>query len=183
MKKSIALDVFDSWDRKGRAVFTTSDLKKIFPREKDKTFSEGLRRLVHNGLLTRAANGVYVYTRARSKGSDIILKVAKALRRGFYSYVSLESALSEHGVISQIPTSRVTIMTTGRCGVFKTPFGVIEFTHTKRSPVDILNGTIDREQPLRFARAYTAAVDLANVKRNTHLISRSELKMVMADGQ
>ncbi len=41
----------------------------------------------------------------------------------------LESALSEYGVISQIPIDRLTIMTTGRKGHYKTPYGTIEFTH------------------------------------------------------
>ncbi len=33
---------------------------------------------------------------------------------GEYNYVSLESMLSEYGLISQIPIDRLTVMTTGR---------------------------------------------------------------------
>ncbi|PHM28446.1 hypothetical protein [Xenorhabdus budapestensis] len=64
--------------------------------------------------------------------------LAKAMRRGEYNYVSLESALSEYGAISQIPIDRLTVMTTGRKGTYKTPFGIIEFTHTKRSAPNII---------------------------------------------
>lgn len=39
--------------------------------------------------------------------------------RGEYNYISLESALSEYGIISQIPIDRLTIMTTGRKGEYK----------------------------------------------------------------
>ena len=54
------------------------------------------------------------------------------MRRGEYSYISLETMLSEYGAISQVPIDRLTVMTTGRKGEYETPFGVIEFTHTKR---------------------------------------------------
>ncbi|WP_422139500.1 hypothetical protein [Endozoicomonas sp. ALC020] len=68
-----------------------------------------------------------------------VQSIAIALRRGDYNYISLESALSEYGAISQIPVDRLTIMTTGRKGEYKTPFGVLEFTHTRRSVADILD--------------------------------------------
>ena len=76
--------------------------------------------------------------------------VAKAMRRGEYNYVSLESALSEYGVISQIPM-RLTVMTTGRKGEVNTPFGTIEFTHTSRPIHDILDDIHDIGRPLRLA--------------------------------
>jgi len=47
--------------------------------------------------------------------------------------------LSEYGVISQIPLDRLTVMTTGRKGIYKTIYGTIEFTHTKRSVENILD--------------------------------------------
>lgn len=73
-------------------------------------------------------------------------------------------------VISQIPIDRLTAMTTGRKGVFKTPYGVIEFTHTDRCDIDILNNTILYDRPLRIATESAAIRDLKRVGRNTHLI-------------
>ncbi|MCG6220749.1 type IV toxin-antitoxin system AbiEi family antitoxin, partial [Vibrio diabolicus] len=94
----------------------------------------------------------------------------KCLRRGEYNYISLESALSEYSVISQVMIDRITIMTTGRKGEFKTPYGVIEFTHTKRDDIDIISNTITSDRPLRIASKETAIRDLKRVGRNTHLI-------------
>ena len=182
MKYNVAANALTNWDRKGRSVFTSSDLRKIFSGDSEKTLSEGLRRLVKKGLLVRVANGVYVFENAQSKGADLILKIAKALRRGFYSYVSLESALSEHGAISQIMTDRVTIMTTGRRGLFKTPFGTIEFVHTQRRPAEILDRTIDVDRPLRLAKPSLAAEDLVRANRNRHLVSEKELRELIVHG-
>ena len=77
-----------------------------------------LRRLVRDGVLERACRGVYVYVLAGDAEPRLIEQIAVALRRGYYSYTSLESALSEYGAISQIPVDRLTVMTTGRKGVF-----------------------------------------------------------------
>ncbi len=107
---------------------------------------------------------------SRHKGGYTIEYVAKSLRRGEYNYISLESALSEYGVISQIPIVRLTVMTTGRKGVFKTPYGVIEFTHTDRDDIDILNNTILSDRPLRIATESAAIRDLKRVGRNTHML-------------
>ncbi|MCA2486583.1 hypothetical protein LAZ45_26780, partial [Vibrio alginolyticus] len=75
-----------------------------------------------------------------------------------------------YSVISQVMIDRITIMTTGRKGEFKTPYGVIEFTHTKRDAIDIINNTITSDRPLRIAKKEAAIRDLKRVGRNTHLI-------------
>ncbi len=112
---------------------------------------------------------------AHSRDSHAIEHVARALRRGEYNYVSLESALSEYGVISQIPVDRLTVMTTGRKGVYGTPVGTIEFVHTKRKLSAILAGVVDVQRPLRLATAQTAWRDLKRVGRNTHLVNEGKL--------
>ena len=174
MKTTDAIRVLWDWDRRGRAVFTTSDLRTLFPERSPKTFAEGLRRLVREGFLERAARGVYRNPLSRLSNRYLIEKVAVALRRGEYSYVSLESALSEYGAISQIPM-RSTVMTTGRSGEFRTPYGVIEFTHTARSPDDILENTLVLEgRPLRIARIEAALRDLRRVGRNVDMVNLDE---------
>ncbi len=172
MKTVDAIKVLWDWDRKERSVFSVTDLRKMFPERSPKTFAEGLRRLVKQGFLEHAARGVYVNLLSRSSKRYLIEKIAVCLRRGEYSYVSLESALSEYGVISQIPMSRITIMTTGRSAIIRTPYGVIEFTHTKRSAADILDNTIIMEKrPLRIARVETALRDLRRVGRNLDMVN------------
>jgi predicted transcriptional regulator of viral defense system len=171
MNRLQAIETLKVFDKKGRFVFSKHDMAKLFPNDTWKTLKEGLNRLVKAGLLTRACRGVYVNNYSLMEDSYIIEHVAKVLRRGEYNYVSLESILSEYGVISQIPIDRLTVMTTGREGVYKTPYGVLEFTHTKRSVNNILN-SIQRipGRPLRVATKETAIRDLKRVGRNISLL-------------
>lgn len=170
MNKETAIKRFTEWDSRGRYVFTVRDLAHIFSEDGPKTFKEGLARLVRAGLLQRVCRGVYLYPFARSRDAYTVERVARALRRGRYSYVSNESALAEYGAISQAPVDRLTLMTSGRRGVYHTPYGTIEFTHTARSIPDILAGTKDVGRPLRLATPQAAWRDLKRVGRNTHLV-------------
>ena len=176
MNKVKAIQVLREWDKKGKFVFTKHQLHQLFFEDSPKTFTEGLHRLVKDGILERACRGVYVNPHALSTDGYVIEHIARALRRGEYNYVSLESILSEYGVISQIPIDRLTVMTTGRAGTYKTPFGVIEFTHTKRSIDNILNNILSVEhRPLRIATKKAAWRDLKRVGRNTNMVNLEEL--------
>ena len=174
MNRLNALSTLRQWDKKGRYVFTKKQLAKLFPEDGLKTFTEGLSRLVRDDLLVRACRGVYVYPHGQSFDSYVIERIAKSLRRGEYNYVSLESMLAEYGEISQIPLDRLTVMTTGRKGSHKTPYGVIEFTHTKRPLPDIISH-IERigNRPLRVATRETAWRDLKRVGRNTRMVKKN----------
>jgi predicted transcriptional regulator of viral defense system len=168
------LDVLMDWDGRGRYVFTKNDLAKLFD-EQAELLSKTLERLVEKGILIRAARGVYVFGHSAHRGAYTLEEVAQMLRRDGYNYLSLESALSEWGTISQIPVDRITVMTTGRKGVFKTPFGVIEFTHTEASPETILTNTIAREpHPLRIAREAFAIKNQKRTGRNVFLIEENK---------
>jgi predicted transcriptional regulator of viral defense system len=173
MDRAIASAVLRQWDRQGRYVFTRSALAKLFAKDQPKTFSEGLHRLVRAGILIRPCRGVYVNPNANSLDGRVIERIALALRPGEYNYVSLESMLSEYGQISQIPIDRLTVMTTGRKGTYKTPYGVIEFTHTARPLSDILPHIAQVDgRPLRVASRSIAWRDLKRVGRNTQLVTR-----------
>lgn len=176
MNQARAALVLRQWDAKGRYVFTRGALSKLFAEDSGKTFTESLSRLVKTGVLVRACRGVYVNPHASSFDSRVIERVAQALRPGEYNYVSLESALSEYGAISQIPIDRVTVMTTGRKGIYKTPYGVIEFTHTQRPVTDILEHIHRVEgRPLRVASLSAAWRDLKRVGRNTALVDMDNI--------
>lgn len=170
MNVSQAIHTLDSWATRNRYVFTHQDLAKIFLDDSPKTLQEGLNRLVRQGLLTRASRGIFVYSRAPLQDAYTLERIALAMRRGEYSYVSLESALSEYGAISQIPIDRLTVMTTGRRGTYRTPYGTIEFTHTKRAPEVLLKRMKNLGRPLRFATLEAAWSDLKRIGRNTHLV-------------
>lgn len=176
MRNLQAIQILREWDKKGKFVFTKNELRKLFYKDKDKAFSEGLLRLVKDNILERACRGVYVNPNASSMNGYTIEHIAKALRQGAYNYVSLESILSEYGVISQIPIDRLTIMTTGREGIYRTHYGVIEYTHTKRPISDIINSIQKIEKrPLRIATKHAAWRDLKRVGRNIHLVNSEEL--------
>lgn len=177
MNKTDAIKALREWDKQGYYVFLKHDFAKLFPNDSHKTLSEGLNRLVKDKLLQRACRGVYVNTEAKSFDRFTIERIAKALRRGEYNYVSLESMLSEYGAISQILIDRLTVMTTGRKGIYTTPYGTIEFTHTNRSQEDIINSTItSSDRPLRIATKKTAWRDLKRVGRNINLVNKEELE-------
>ena len=174
MKQAHAIRQLAAHDRQGRQVFTHYDLATLFPEDNPRTLQASLDRLVKNGVLIRAVHGVYVNALSANEFTHTLENIAKAMRRGEYSYVSLESALSEYGVISQIPM-RLTIMTTGRKGEVNTPFGTIEFTHTGRPVRDILDDIHDVGRPLRLAGKHKACRDLRRVGRNTELIDEELL--------
>lgn len=164
---------FQAWDSRGRWVFTRRDLARLFPEDNPRALNKGIARLVDKGLLERVCRGVYINPLADQKDSRLLERVAVAMRRGEYSYLSLESALSEYGAISQIPLDRLTVMTTGRKGEYRTPYGVIEFTHTARPVEDILANTVSTaERPLRVATLAAAWRDLKRVGRNLELVDR-----------
>jgi hypothetical protein len=87
--------------------------------------------------------------------------------------VSLETKLSEAGVISQITTA-LTCMTTGSRGRFETPWGAIEFTHTDRT-IEIGTDVVVHDDGMLEATVRTAVRDLRRVGRNLDLIDHEIL--------
>lgn len=175
MNRMQAFQTLQAWDKKGKYVFTKHELGTLFFRDTPKTLAEGLRRLVKDGLLIRACRSLYVNPYAHSFDGYTIEHIAKALRYGEYNYVSLESILSEYGVISQVPLDRLTVMTTGRKGLCKTRYGVIEFTNTKRTIENLLESTlVVKNRPLRIATKAAAWRDLKRVGRNTEMVNLEE---------
>lgn len=177
MKRMELIQRLAELDRRGVYVLARRDIEKLFPEESAKSMDQSLKRMVADGLLQRVARGLYVNPAAASKSRWIAEEIAKALRPGNLSYVSLESILSEYGVISQIPVNRMTVMTTGASGLVETPYGTIEFTHTKRGAAEIVKRTLEAKgRPLRIATKRAAVRDLLRVGRNANMMDRSELE-------
>ncbi len=177
MNRLVLLRRLSPLEQRGIIVFTKRDLEKVFPEDNGKTMEKSLERMCQDQLLVRAARGVYVFALAipRHRGW-LIEDIAKALRPNDFNYVSLESILSEYGVISQIPVDRLTVMTTGAKGLHHTPFGTIEFTHTSRSLSDLLERTlVVTGRPLRIATKVAAVQDLRRVGRNLDLVDWEEV--------
>lgn len=179
MNVTLANDRLRAWDKRGRYVFTKNMLRGIFWEDSDIAFVRGLARLVEAGTLQRACRGVYVYPHARCADGYAIEHVATALRPTEYNYVSLESALSEYGAISQIPMGTLTVVTSGQKGRVKTPYGIIEFTHTDRSCAELVAGLLRQPgRPMRIAKKDIAWRDLLRVRGRTQaemLVDMEEL--------
>ena len=175
MKQSNAINILNHWDTLGRYVFLKRDLRVVLD-EDGKTLDQTLKRLVNAGVLDKPAHGVYLYAFSKHIGPYTIGYIARNLRRGEITFESLESALSRYGVISQIPIDRLTLMTTGRSGEYRTSYGVIEFTHTKAKPAEIMPHLIERdENPLPIANKHYAYKNLCATGRNLNLVDKEEL--------
>ena len=158
------------WDDSGKYIFTKSDLRKIL-NESPNTLTATIKRLITAGILTKVAHNLYMYSHSKRIGATTLEDIALNLRRGDYVFESLESALSQWGLISQVPLDRITCMTTGRSGEYTTPFGTIEFTHTSNPTQIILDNTIMRPgHPLPIATKSFAIRNLKRVGRNLNMI-------------
>ena len=175
MKMIDAIEVLNQFVLQGKHVFRKADLRTLF-HESDGALNQTLIRLVKAGILERAAHGIYVFRLSSHIGPITIEHIANNLRRGDIVFESLESALSQYGVISQILIDRITLMTTGRSGEYQTPYGTIEFTHTKQSAEDILPKLIQREgHPIPIASKELAYENLRHVGRNLDLVDQEAL--------
>ena len=160
-------------DRRGVWAFTPATFSALLGDPEPNYLKLRMKRLADQGVLIRAARGVYVNPHARSLPSDVRLALTRFLRPRELTYVSLESKLSEAGVISQVATV-LTCMTTGSPGRLDTPWGAIEFTHTDRHiafGTDVQMG----DEGMPQATVERAARDLRRVGRNTDLIDEGTL--------
>ena len=173
MKRRHLLDKLDEADRRGVWAFTPATFAALLGNPAPNYLKLMMKRLADQGVLTRAARGVYVNPRARSMPSDVRGGLIRFLRPREMSYVSLESKLSEAGAISQVPTV-LSCMTTGSPGRFDTPWGAIEFTHTDRD-VEFGTDVHVRDDGLIEATVERSARDLRRVGRNAGLIDSEVL--------
>jgi hypothetical protein len=155
-----------------RYLFTPADMQALLPLAGTSTFKSLLSRLVTRGELERVCRGLYRPVWIAPVPGLILYHAAARLRAGYFLYLSLESVLSEIGVISQIPLQRITLMTSGRDGEISCGrLGVIEFTHTRQRPEKVVEHLIyDRERRLWCADREQALRDLRRTRRNLDLI-------------
>jgi hypothetical protein len=159
--------------------FTTATFGALLGEVEPNYLKLKMKRLADQDILIRASRGVYVNPLARCLPPDIRRGLIRFLRPRQVSYVSLESTLSEAGVISQIPTV-LACMTTGSPCTFKTPWGVIEFTHTDRD-IDHGKDVYRRDDGTLEATVARAVRDLRRVGRNVDLIDAETLADALAE--
>jgi len=157
----------------GGGIHSSAELSFMLGVPCDSAFRKFLADCVNRGLLRRVVKGLYESALTPPEPETAVYKIIKKLRSGVLNYISLESQLSHTGDISQIVMGRVTVMTKGRSGCFETPYGVIEFTHTKR-PIEKIAPNLYYDPEIKMYRAYKeqAIADLKHCQRNLHMLQR-----------
>ena len=152
-------------------LYALHELALLFPNEEPQQLKNSLVRQCKAGNLLKVGGGLYAWPDARSAPIYRLEHLINRLRPRELSYISLESALSMHGWLSQIPLAVLTVMTTGRSYLQQTAYGLIEWTHTEQSDTTILYGTTwDPMRGCLIAKPVLAGRDLRRVGRNLDLV-------------
>jgi predicted transcriptional regulator of viral defense system len=134
----------------GQPVFRTRDAAaclRIMPAHASKV----LDRLAGSGHVLPVAHGLWALP-----GKTQALALPERLTDPFPSYVSLQSALYHHGMISQIPAVTYAV-SIGRTRVYETPLGTVSVHHV--TPSFFGGFEIARESGVKMAVPEKAIVD------------------------
>jgi len=158
-------------------LFTLDDLQAVLPKQSRGAFKAMLSRSEREGLLRRVCRGLYLYPKVTVPAGLLLYHAAARLRANQFNYISLESALSDAGIISQIPMNWITLMSSGRSYVLQCGgFGHIEFVHTKKQAATIADQlTYDARCRLWRASVALAFKDMKVARRNMDLIDKDAL--------
>lgn len=131
-----------------------------------------LSRATQAGLLRRVCRGIYIYPVPGYPAGNLLFHAAARLRAGEFNYTSLETVLSDAGVISQVPMNWISVMTSGRSHVVDCgDFGHIELIHTAQRPEAICGElTYDTERHLWRASVALALRDMKATRRSMELV-------------
>lgn len=162
------LKMLDDFNKMEVWVFKLQEIKMYFFKENEKSIQVALNRHTKNGIITQCSRGIYVNPRGK-KPLFYLEALAGMIRDNATFYLSLETLLSELGFISQMP-NRMTFISTGRSQTFFTPYGVIEFIHSKRNAKDFLNNCFfDKDRNIYIANEQQAIDDIYRHNRSVDL--------------
>lgn len=170
--KKILLEWLDKNASSAHYLFTLQDLSPFFPGSSPHALKTLLSRMVNHGL-ERICRDLYAYKSAEFSHGRLLYHAAAHLRAHAFNYLSVESVLSDAGIISQIPTHTIFIMSSGRsskisCG----KFGMIEYIHTQQKPSQLTDHLVyDNECRLWRADIKLALRDMKKTQRNQDLIN------------
>ncbi|OGG15539.1 hypothetical protein A3D77_05855 [Candidatus Gottesmanbacteria bacterium RIFCSPHIGHO2_02_FULL_39_11] len=123
-KKLTVMEFIRKLQALDRGFFTTADLEKITGLERN-SLKVSLNRMVKKEILTRLKRGVYQL-------SLNMIDVKKVANQLYYpSYLSFETALSQYGILSQIPYTQTfaTLNKSKKMTIWNTE---VEFTQLKK---------------------------------------------------
>ncbi|MFN0127015.1 MAG: type IV toxin-antitoxin system AbiEi family antitoxin [Verrucomicrobiales bacterium] len=140
-----------------------------------------LSRAAKNGLLRRVCKGIYLYPEAGYRAGHLLYHAAARMRANEFNYLSLETVLSDAGVISQVPINWISLMSSGRSHVVDCgDYGHIEFVHTAQRP-DAIAGELvyDPDRRLWQASVGQALRDMKATRRSLELVDEEALHGVV----
>ncbi|MBR4826040.1 MAG: type IV toxin-antitoxin system AbiEi family antitoxin domain-containing protein [Spirochaetaceae bacterium] len=154
-------------------LFSTQDFSPIFPDFTIENLRMLLSRATKSGILERVCKGIYLYPKSGFDSSLVLFKTASKLRADCLNYLSLETVLSQEGIISQQLLGWITIMTTGRSGTIDCGhFGTVEFIHTAKSQERITSHLqLDAQTGMWRADKELALQDMKDAKRKMDLVN------------
>jgi len=156
-------------------LFAPEDLRVLVPDLSDGAFKTLLSRAVQAGYLDRVCRGLYLYVQVMPHSGLLLFHAAARLRADGFNYLSLETVLSDAGVISQVPVNWISVMSSGRSTVLACGrWGTIEFVHTRQRPEE-LAGQLSYDSRCRLWRASVpqALRDMRATHRNLELVDWS----------
>lgn len=150
-------------------LYPATAFQSLFPDLSAGAYRALLHRAEKRGLLERVCQGVYQYAGAPDNSGLILFHAAALLRARNFNYISLETALSDAGLISQMPIAWITIVSTGRSATVNCGrFGTIEFIHTERAMSEIVSElSYDANRHLFLASSALALADMKRLNRPT----------------
>ena len=173
-KKDYLVAAMSKSVRSGYGIHTSSELAAMLCEQNTAAFRKFLSDCARKKIIKRVANGIYESESTPVCRSLAIYKVASKIRSHHLSYISLESALlMSHDVSKSDLTgvAELTLMTTGRSGVFNTEYGSIEFIHTRKSTERLLSGMrYDEKLSMYRATRVLAIADLRDCNRARNLL-------------
>ncbi len=171
-------NILDTISDETHYLFALRDFSSAFPKKNYSALKNLVSRSVRKGILERVCKGIYLSPRASFHPGTVLYHIAGRLRASHCNYLSLETVLSDAGIISQVPISWISLMSTGRtytvdCG----KWGTIEFIHTKKRPAALAPQLIyDRSVGLWRASVELALQDMRRIGRPLDLINWDALK-------
>ena len=158
-------------------LFSIADLNMILPHLDAGAFRAVLWRAEKAGLLKRVCRGLYTYSRIPMLQGLVLYRAVSKLRPLCMNYLSLESVLSDAGVISQVPMNWVSLMSSGRSHVVDCgDYGHIEFVHTAQRPDDVAGELVyDPARRLWRASVRQALRDMKATRRSLELVDEEVL--------
>lgn len=169
--KKLARSLEELADR-DHCVFALSDLAGAVPECRE--LGVLLSRATKAGLLRRVCRGIYFRPVRDYPAGHLLHHAAARLRAEEFNYLSLETVLSETGIISQVPLNWISLMTSGRSHVVDCgDYGHIEFVHTAQRPADVAPELVsDTGRRLWRASVRQALRDMKATRRSMELVDQ-----------